>query len=383
MFIGVCLLAVLGYVIFIKSNEGSQTNGSSRSKSTSPNTVRLIATGDTIAHDALNAQALQRDGTYDYYQFMKPLQPYFDNADVKFCNQAVPGGGAQFGIKGYPVFNSPLEVVHDLHKIGCNVVNTGTNHTFDGGQEVIDAELNEWDKQPDMLAVAGANRSTAEQQSIRFFSVKGVRFAFLSYSTYSNTPPLNSYGLNMYDDAVAEAQISAARVRADIVLVSMRWGTEYSPDVNTQQEQISQRLASWGADVVLGHGPHVLEPVKTLDGKDGRKTLVWYSLGNFLNAQIPVEALVGGIAVMDVNIGTKKIEAPAFLPIYMHYEWTVEQKAQEDLLARKNFTMVPLDQASELLARSQNNTTVQDQTARLESLLNRYTSVKMLTSSTY
>lgn len=345
--------------------------------------IRFIATGDTIAHDALNAAAKKTDDSYDYYQFMKPLQSYFDKADVRFCNQAVPGGGSQFGIKGYPVFNSPLEVAHDMAKLGCNMVNTGTNHTFDMGQAVIDAELNDWDKQPDMLAVAGANRSSEEQNRIRYFEVKGVKFAFLSYSTYSNITPPNTYGLTMFNRTTAQQQVTEARAKSDIVVVSMRWGTEYSPAINNEQLQDSQLLADWGADVVLGHGPHVLQPVKQLTGKDSRQTLVWYSIGNFMNAQIPVEALVSGLAIMDIDIASKKVEPPKYLPIYMHYEWTPDEKAREDLLKRHSFTMVPLDQATSLLAKSQNNTTVDAQTERVQDLLNQFTGVTLVNSKTY
>lgn len=343
--------------------------------------IRILASGDTIAHDALNAQARKTDGSYDYYQFMKPMQPFFDIADIKFCNQAVPGGGEKFGISGYPVFNSPLDVARDLNKLGCNVVNTGTNHTFDRGQAVIDAELNYWDTLPRMLAVAGANRIQAEQDNIRYFTVRGVRFAFLSYSTYTNTPPTTPYGLNVYNDAKAESQVRTARLAADIVMVSMRWGTEYSSSINDQQSQISQHLSDWGADIILGHGPHVLQPVKTLKGSDGRQTICWYSLGNFLNAQIPIESLANGLAIMDVDIATKKLKAPEYVPIYMHYEWTADEKTREDLLKRKNFSLVPLDSAASLLKKSQNNTTVETQTIRIQKTLNQFTTVPLISLS--
>ena len=366
-----------------ESRRTSQTKVIKPAPKAQPNTVRLIATGDTIAHDALNQAALQPDGSYDYYQFMKPMQPYFDKAQVRFCNQAVPGAGQQFGIRGYPVFNSPLEVAHGLVKLGCNVVNTGTNHTFDMGQQVINAMLDDWAKQPNMLAIAGANKSPTEQQTIRYFTVRGVKFAFLSYSTYSNITPPNSYGLTMYDAATAQAQITAARSQADIILVSMRWGTEYSPAIDAKQTAVSQQLADYGADIVIGHGPHVLQPVKQLQGASGRKTLVWYSIGNFLQAQLPIEALVSGIAVMDIDVKTKTVQPPAYLPIYMHYEWTADEKARQDLLKRKNFTLVPLDTAESLLAKSQNNTTVDAQTSRVTNLLNSQSPVKMLTSKTY
>ncbi|MEI6480734.1 MAG: CapA family protein [Candidatus Saccharibacteria bacterium] len=376
----VCIL-VIGAVFFwprLSSTSLSTDSDKKKLSNTTKKYVRILASGDTIAHDALNAQAKKSDGSYNYYQFMKPMQPYFDTADINFCNQAVPGGGTQFGISGYPVFNSPLEVARDLNKLGCNVVNTGTNHTFDRGQAVIDAQLNYWDTLPGMLAVAGANRNQTEQNTIRYFTVRGVKFAFLSYSTYTNTPPATQYGLNMYSDATAEAQTRAARSSADIVIVSMRWGTEYSSSINAQQEQISQSLSDWGADVILGHGPHVLQPVKIVSGSGGRQTTCWYSLGNFLNAQIPIESLTNGLAIMDIDIATKKIKAPEFVPIYMHYEWTADEKAREDLLKRKNFTLVPLETSASLLKKSQNNTSVGVQTERIKKVLNQFTTVKLV-----
>lgn len=134
---------------------------------------------------------------------------------------------------------------------------------------------------------------------------------------------------------------------------------------------------------MLGHGPHVLEPVKQLDGSNGRKTLVWYSIGNFLNAQLPIESLVSGIAIMDISIANKTVQPPKYLPIYMHYEWTAEQKARSDLLKRHAFTMVPLDQAADLLARSQNSTSVTVQTDRVQKLLNQFTKVQLVNSNQY
>lgn len=345
-------------------------------------TIRLIATGDTIGHDSINAQAKQADGSYNYLPMMERMRPFFDSADIRFCNQATPAGGETFGITGYPVFNAPHGFTRDMVSLGCNLVNIGTNHTNDKGQALIDAMVAEWDKQ-DILAYAGANRSTAERDQVRYFTVKDVKFAFLSYSTYTNSPVPNGYGLTMYSRSLASAQISEAEKQADFVIVSMRWGTEYSPDINAQQNQISQDLADLGADIVFGHGPHVLEPVKRLQGKGGKPTLAWYSLGNFLNSQLEIESLTGCIAVMDIDVDTKTITDIGCMPIYMHYEWTADEKAREDLLARKNLALYPLDQAAEVLKRSQNNTSVQTQTQRIKDVLNKYVTVPIISTADY
>lgn len=187
----------------------------------------------------------------------------------------------------------------------------------------------------------------------------------------------------MYSRNLAKAQLAEANKNAEIVIVSIRWGTEYSPKINESQAVISQDLAYMGADIVLGHGSHVLQPVKKLKGANGNETLVWYSLGNFLNTQLETEALTGAIGIMDIDIQSKKITNISALPIYMHYEWTADEKARGDLLARHNIAMYPLDQAAGQIARSQLNTTVEAQTKRITDVLNQYTEVKIIKSSQY
>lgn len=355
-----------------------------RQKAAVAGTIRLVATGDMIAHDSVNANAKKADGTYDYTALMSGMKPYFEKADIRFCNQATPAGGESFGISGYPVFNAPIDFARGIEGVGCNLINVGTNHTNDKGQGLIDATVAAWDNRKGILAVGGANRSLGEQNQSRTFTVKGLKFAFLSYSTYSNNTALTPHGINMYSDAIATAQVAEAKKNADFVIVSMRWGTEYSPDINGQQEAIAQTLTNLGADVILGHGPHVIEPVKKMKSTDGTKeSTVWFSIGNFLNTQIETEALIGGFAVMDIDAATKKVSTISFLPTYMHYDWTAAEKRANNLLARKNLQMVPLDLAKDLLAKSALGTTVEAQTGRISGVLNKYTAVKILKSTEY
>ena len=348
-------------------------------KSTDPVTnsksdnIRIIATGDFIPHDSINQEAKKSNGNYDYSGMMSNMAPIFAKADVRFCNQATPVGGTKYGISGFPIFNAPFEFTRDMAGLGCNLINIGTNHSNDKGQSVIDAQRSEWDKQPNILAVAGANRNTAEQQKINYFTVKGVKFSFLSYVTYSNTKNMTSYGVNMFNQITAKSQLAEARKNSDIILVSMRWGTEYSSGINAEQASDSQFLADNGADIILGHGPHSLEPVKKLTGQNGRSTYVWYSLGNFLNAQLEVESLFSGLAVIDIDTSTKQISSVSFLPIYMHYEWSASEAAAQTLLARRNHNLYLLENTNDaLLVSQQLKTTVAEQKARITKLLNQY-----------
>lgn len=293
------------------------------------------------------------------------------------------GAGESFGISGYPIFNSPTQVQKDMAALGCNIINTGTNHTNDKGQDAINASVAAWDGISTIKATAGAGRSQEEQAKIHYFEQDGVKFAFLSYATYTNKPNPTSYSLKMYDKASAEAEVAEAKKNSDIIIVSMRWGTEYSASVNAEQDKVAQELADMGVSIILGHGSHVTEPVKRLTGSGGNETVVWFSLGNFLNAQLDIEDLVNCIAVLDIDTASKKVSSMSCLPIYSSYEWTAAEKASSSLLARKNFQLVTLENAGDLFAKAQLTTTVDAQKTRLQTTLNAYTTVKMIASTEY
>lgn len=379
------LLTIFGIIFVLAGKDNNDfiepiaTVSESQESIEDTNTIRMLATGDWIAHDAINKYAKITGEGYDYLSMTTDMQAYFKENDINFCNQATLAGGEQFGVTGYPIFNAPLEWIRDMKGLGCDIINTGTNHTNDISQAPITAQLNEWDKQ-NVLAVAGSNRSTEEQNRVRYFEVKGIKFALLSYSTYSNAPNPNPYSLNRFTDELVVPQMQEATMQADVVIVSMRWGTEYSPSINAAQDKHAQKLSDLGADIVLGHGPHVLEPVKRLTGASGNETVVWYSLGNFLNAQLETEALTGCVATFTYDVPNKKLVDSACMPFYQHYEWTAEDKAAERLLTRSNFRIMPLYKADEWLKKSQLDTTVKAQMERIRAIVNTYTEILVLDS---
>ena len=346
-------------------------------------TVRFIATGDNLAFDSINAAAKQADGSYNYLPMMASLKPLFDVSNIRLCNQTTPSGGDIGGISGYPNFNGATAWTTSFASLGCNVINLASNHINDKGQATIDATLKAWDEHKDVLAVAGANRSATEQSTISYFNGKGLNFAYLAYTTSSNNKQLSDFGVNIYSDERAAQDIAEARKQVDFIIVSMNWGTEDKADITPQQDTISQYLASQNVDIVIGGGTHVVQPVKLLDGTDGHQTLVWYSLGNFLNSQLPIDNLIGGLAVMDIDAATKKITNLRFMPTYMHYEWTAAQKSAGDLNSRHNFMLSPLDLSAEALARSLNNTTVDAQTTRVKTILNKFIPISIITSDQF
>ena len=371
------------------SNKTSHSNSSDKQvPPTEPTTISFLATGDFIAHASVNAAAKQSDGSYKYIPLMNDFPAIFQKADIRFCNDPILNGGASLGITGYPKFNSPTDFVADMGSMGCNLVNTASNHSFDFSQANITNSVDAWSKVPNTLAVAGENRSQAEHDTVHYFTVKGVKFAFLAYTTYinSDSPVQNSYGVNVFSKDFAGQQIAEAKQNgAQVIIASMRWGTEYATSVNAEQKADAQWLADQGVALVLGHGTHELQPVQELTGSAGNKTLVWYGLGNFINTQEPPETLFNGLALMDIDIKTKQITNVRYLPIYMHYEWTAAQAAADNTNARTHVHLYLLEDATQAMIDAQQlKTTVAAQKERIQSTLNANgLNIPLITSKDY
>lgn len=307
--VAVCVLAFGGWGVLLFALQGASAGAGSGSSASAPpvsvtptatptasptgTRVKVSAMGDMLPHDTVNAAALQADGTFDYTPFLTSIKPLVADSGIVFCNQEVSSSGAFFGISGYPVFNAPEKFAADLaNGAGCNAINIANNHMADKGQDSINATRVVWDSLSPLL-ISGANRSPEEQQTVKIADVQGIKFALVSFAEYSNVPATD-YGLNVFgNDAALTSVMAMARANADVVLVSMHWGTEYSNDVNDAQRSEAAHMIELGADVIIGTGPHVLEPVEMLPGPDGKQVLVWWSIGNLLSTQLDIPDLMG------------------------------------------------------------------------------------------
>lgn len=327
--------------------------------------IHVVAMGDMLAHDTIVANAKTSTG-YDFSQYFTDIRLAYKNADLVFCNQEGLSAGEAFGISGYPSFNAPAQFSADLQSgAGCNVINLANNHMGDKGVGATNATIDNWATLKP-LAISGANKSSADQNNdVSYATVKGIKLGFISFADFNNNKATPAYSVNIYHNQdLLKSLVAEARSKADFVMVSMHWGTEDSAVVNTDQQAQVNLLASLGVDVIIGTGPHVLQKVDTVARPDGGKMVVWYSIGNMLSSQLNIPELFSGIAGFDViKTADKKvsIENLSFIPTYMHYEWTVTQEANNDLLARKNVHIYLLKDATMPLAKSLLKTTVATQ----------------------
>ena len=257
--------------------------------------LSLVMVGDALFHSAVYMDG-KTDTGYDFTSILSEMKPIISQYDLAFYNQESILGGEELGLSSYPRFNSPYEVGDAFLDSGFNMVSLANNHTLDRGEEAILNSVSYWKKKGIMFH--GSASSFEERNQVRVMEKNGIQYALLSYTDYTNdisVPRGKEYLVNVYNEEQVRKDIEALKDQTDVIIVSMHFGEEYSFEVTERQRQIATFLSELGVHIVIGHHPHVVQPVEMIGD-----TLVIYSLGNFISAQRGVERLTG--LIYSVNI---------------------------------------------------------------------------------
>lgn len=229
-------------------------------------------------HPALWEQAIA-DGSKakpDYYQLVAGLRPYLDEAEVAICNLETPVGAAQGPFSGYPGFNVPPQILPALKRVGYDGCTTASNHTIDAGTAGVVRTLDALDAAG--LAHTGSYRSRAESERELLIESRGAKIALIS-GTYglNGQVPDASWRVDGIDQDSMIARAKAARAAgADLVLLGLHDGAEYTNRATASQLSLNRALAESGAfDFIYSHHTHSVLPMEKHDG-----TWIIYGLGN-------------------------------------------------------------------------------------------------------
>ena len=302
-----------------------------------PRTFTLVGTGDVLLHERLWRQA-ERDGAetgngvLDFTPQLAHIAPIVSDADLAICHLEVPLAPADGPYEGYPTFSGPPQVVSALDATGYDACSTASNHTFDQGAGGVTRTLDALDAAG--IAHAGSARTPSEAEQTTMVDVETtegpVKVGLLSYTYGFNGipyPASETFWANEIDEQEILADAATARRRgAEVVVVALHWGTEYTHDPNSQQAEVAPRLiAAPDIDLLLGHHAHVVQPIENIRGK-----WVVYGMGNLMaNHAEPEGPKSEGLLTRftfteDLSTGRFAITAAEFLPLYQTYEPPVE-----------------------------------------------------------
>ena len=239
--------------------------------------IKMVAVGDIMLDRDVKKEGLKRG----WEHIFSGVAPFISQADLAFANLESP-----IGDKGHFInmFQAPPEAMGGIVSAGFDVVSLANNHTLDyhiAGMFETMRLLEE-----NGIAWVGAGRNIDEARSPLIMEVKGVKVGFLSYTEmwFVNAREPISWKATPTEAGVAPAELELVvedvqrlRDQVDIVIVTVHWGKEYVHDPTPEQKMLARAAVDAGADLILGHHPHVVQGIEFY-----KQGVIAYSLGNFV-----------------------------------------------------------------------------------------------------
>lgn len=347
--------------------------------------IDIVSLGNLIIHQSQINGAKNENG-YDFSPSFQYIKEMVSEADISLgiLEGALAGGEPT----GYPIFNSPDEVIDSLRDTGIDVVNYANNHIYDYDDEGLQRTIEiTKEKGLDVLGV----KSTEEEKSYLVKEVDGVKIGFASYvfetaavngykTINSNPVSINSENLINtfnYNDLESfynriASEISAMKAEGvEFIIASMHWGEEYNTYIEATQNEIAKKLNELGVDIILGGHPHVIQPYEIICNESGHSTFVIYSQGNSLSNQSEQEIGVAesedGIMIkftLEKKDGNVSLKEYKIIPT-----WVYKEEKGDGTYYHK---IIPVEEA---LANPEGYGINSDVYARLENSLNRTKSI--------
>ena len=218
-----------------------------------------------------------------YDQALLKIKNNFQDNDIVFCNlenpifkssHKRPGKGA--------ILSANKKSIEALKIINCNIVNIGNNHINDYGDEGLIKTKHYLEKNGFITLGAGENIHEALKPKI--INIKDKKFGFLSFTTPN--PKVNVTSIiatektagcaNFENVSLTLEKIKELRSKVDYLFVSLHWGYQLYYYPSPEQIKLAHKIIDAGADVIIGHHPHVIQPFENYN-----KAKIFYSLGNF------------------------------------------------------------------------------------------------------
>ncbi|MFD3330358.1 CapA family protein [Streptomyces sp. NPDC058701] len=245
----------------------------------------LVASGDVLPHTSVIRQAANdADGDgHDFRPMFSQVKPLVSTADLALCHMETIYGEEGGPFSGYPAFVSPPAVADALKDAGYDGCSTASNHTLDDGADGLRRTLDRFDKVG--LKHAGSARTAAEAATPTLYEAGSAKVAHLAYTYDTNGYPLpegRPWAVNLMEqDKIVTDARAARRAGADVVLVSLHWGTEWETEPDAKQLSLGKALTASRTggrpdiDMILGTHAHVPQPYEKVNG-----TWIVYGMGD-------------------------------------------------------------------------------------------------------
>jgi len=237
--------------------------------------ITLLFVGDIMLSRLIgDIMAKKNDWRYPFLE----TADFLKGADITFGNLEGPISSRGTKVGSIYSFRSDPRAIEGLLYAGFDVLSIANNHIWDYGADAVSDTISVLEKAGIGVVGGGTNYAEAHQPLIK--EIRDTKVAFLGYtdlipSSIGSKTARPSIAYLDIDRAIAD--IKEAREKSDFVVVSLHWGNEYETTQNPNQEKVSKALIYAGANLIIGHHPHVIQPLEEYGGG-----YIAYSLGNFV-----------------------------------------------------------------------------------------------------
>lgn len=269
-------------------------------------TVSLTAVGDILLHGRVYG-GLRKKSDFNFDEQLSNVKELLGQTDITIGNLESIVAGRELGLSSFPRFNAPVEIAYTLRDMGVDIVSIANNHTLDKGEEGILKSIENLEKVG--LEYVGAYKSFEDRDRLRVVEKSGLKICFLSYTSGTNGIKIPKDKPYLVNSLRIISSIKICRLLrkikrdqlADVIVVNLHFGREYHLYPTSAQKELARSLADAGADVIIGHHPHVLQPPEWIETSLGTKTFVAYSLGNFFSGQNGLYRQIGAALTLEVS----------------------------------------------------------------------------------
>ena len=269
-----------------KSNEVIENKTTEEKKDYA--TLNLTVVGDFL-FESPYYKSIENGDSKDLY--FNKVKSYFNDDDISIGNMEVVIGNDNMKISGNGYnFCAPSWIGPLVSSLDLEVLSTANNHSYDRGVEGINSTIDYFKNNTDIVTLGTEKQGNTRKT--RIIEKNGLKIGFSSFTLGTNIKPSkeNVSLINYYKDPYTKEilknqmseEISYLKKNADIIITLMHWGTEFTFYPNDEQKEMANFLNSLGVDIIVGSHSHSIQPIEII-GED-KKTLVYYSLGNFVSA---------------------------------------------------------------------------------------------------
>jgi len=269
----------------------------------------LVAVGD-IMLSRMVARRI-KENQDQKYPFLE-VSDLIGQADIAFGNLECPITPGRNINLFEMVFRADPESVNGLKYAGFDILSLANNHIFNFGQEGLTDTFSYLEKAN--IDYIGAGKNKQEAHNFKMLEVNGIKFAFLAYAdsifsyTFSQTEE-SQPSIALMDVVQMKKDIFSIKNQADFIIVSMHSGIEYVSQPNAKQIEFAHAAVDTGADLVIGHHPHVVQKMEQYKGG-----YIFYSLGNFIFDQMWSRETRESV-IAKIVFGENNIQEIDFIPI--------------------------------------------------------------------